>query len=178
MKEKELYYTAAFLKGYDATIKYRTQDFSFHTHYTFKSVIPLKIGGIYDIMAMDSYGDINRYNNYIIVLNIKANDLDNVIFKKTIVKARPISPKEEETGNKIVYGNKIVNVHFNKEKGITAVKWKDGTVTKVKCAEDDTYSCEVGLALCHMKYMYNNSSSDYHKIIEYWKKRNGMENEE
>ena len=171
MEEKELYYTVAFLKGYDARIKYQPQDFFYQTHYTFKSYIPLKVGAIYDIVAMGSFGEVNTYNNYVIILNVKNNDSNKAISKKIIVRAKLISPKESEIENKIVY------VHFNKEKGVTAVKWKDGTVTKVKCAEGDTYSCEIGLALCHMKYMYNNSNNNYHKVIDYWKKRNKMERE-
>lgn len=67
----------------------------------------------------------------------------------------------EITDAKIVRGaprpkTLIKNVYFNEKKGTTCVLWMDGTKTIVKCAPGDTFSKEVGLAMCHMKKMYQN----------------------
>lgn len=41
----------------------------------------------------------------------------------------------------------------------TIVYWTDGTKTVVKCQEGDTYSKEVGLAMCMLKKCMGNESS-------------------
>ena len=57
----------------------------------------------------------------------------------------------------------IEKVIFNKEKGVTVVKWKSGDVTKVHCAENDTWDEEKALALCVMKHLCHDRSyyNDY-----------------
>ena len=47
--------------------------------------------------------------------------------------------------------DKIKHVSFNEPKGVTAVRWEDNTVTKVKCSSDDKFDKEKALALCYMK---------------------------
>ena len=51
----------------------------------------------------------------------------------------------------IVPDPKIKRVIFNDP--ATIVFWNDGTKTVVKCMEGDTYSKEVGLAMCISKKM-------------------------
>lgn len=54
---------------------------------------------------------------------------------------------------------KLVNVWFNEKKGVTVVKWSDGTITKVTLQNDDVWDREKGIALCYMKKMCGNNSS-------------------
>lgn len=53
----------------------------------------------------------------------------------------------------------LVNVWFNEKKGVTVVKWSDGTITKVTLQNDDVWDEEKGIALCYMKKMCGNNSS-------------------
>lgn len=47
----------------------------------------------------------------------------------------------------------------------TIVLWADGTKTVVKCQEDETYSKEVGLAMCICKKVYGNKGN-YNNIFK------------
>lgn len=50
----------------------------------------------------------------------------------------------------------VKKVIFNERKGATTVLWNDGTVTVVKCSEEDEWDEEKGIAVCFMKKMYQN----------------------
>ena len=54
---------------------------------------------------------------------------------------------------------RLVNAWFNEKKGVTVVKWSDGTITKVTLQNDDVWDEEKGIALCYMKKMCGNNSS-------------------
>ena len=60
------------------------------------------------------------------------------------------SLSEKEFG----YIPEIKNAYFNDP--VTVVMWSDGTKTMVKCQDGDTYSKEVGLALCISKKAFGN----------------------
>lgn len=62
----------------------------------------------------------------------------------------------------------IKYVFYNEQKGVTVVKWEDDTVTKVKVQEGDTFNKETGLALCHMKRIYEVffKKSDFNKMLK------------
>jgi hypothetical protein len=47
---------------------------------------------------------------------------------------------------------KIDKVYFGK--GTTVIKWKDGTSTKVKCQDGETFDKEKGVAMCIIKHMF------------------------
>ena len=46
----------------------------------------------------------------------------------------------------------------------TIVFWDDGTKTVVKCQKGDTYSKELGLAMCFAKKMLGNKGNYYNKF--------------
>ena len=50
----------------------------------------------------------------------------------------------------------VKKVVFNERKGATTVLWNDGTVTVVKCSEEDEWDEEKAIAICFMKKMYQN----------------------
>ena len=54
---------------------------------------------------------------------------------------------------------RLVNVWFNEKKGVTVVKWSDGTITKVTLQNDDVWDEEKAIALCYMKKFCGNNSS-------------------
>ena len=78
-----------------------------------------------------------------------------------------------EINNPIVYGEEgikmkhyayipnIKNVIFNAP--ATIVFWSDGSKTVVKCMDEDTYSKDVGLAMCFMKKMFEADDRTYIK---------------
>lgn len=60
-------------------------------------------------------------------------------------------------------------VAFNKEKGVTVIKWNDGTITKVKAQADkgDSYDPEKGMAMCICKKMFGNTGW-YNEVFKKW----------
>lgn len=49
----------------------------------------------------------------------------------------------------------------------TIVYWKDGSKTVVKCQKDDTYSKEIGLAMCICKKALGNKGN-YNNILKHY----------
>lgn len=49
----------------------------------------------------------------------------------------------------------------------TIVLWKDGTKTVVKCQEGDSFSKELGLAMCFAKRAHDNHSN-YNEVFKKW----------
>lgn len=49
----------------------------------------------------------------------------------------------------------------------TIVFWSDGTKTVVKCQPGDTYSKELGLAMCIAKRALGNKGN-YNEVFKYW----------
>lgn len=58
---------------------------------------------------------------------------------------------------------KIKKVIYNDP--ATIVLWNDGTKTVVKCMEGDTYSKEMGLAMCICKKALGDN---YHRVFNEW----------
>lgn len=60
-------------------------------------------------------------------------------------------------------------VDFNEKKGTTVVKWKDGSITKVKVQTDkgDRYDAETGLAMCIAKKALGNKGS-FNEVFKKW----------
>lgn len=60
-------------------------------------------------------------------------------------------------------------VNFNKEKGTTVIKWKDGTITKVKVQTNmgDTYNPEMGMAMCICKKALGNKGN-FNEVFKKW----------
>ena len=54
---------------------------------------------------------------------------------------------------------RLVNVWFNEKKGVTVVKWSDGTITKVTLQNDDVWDKAIGIGFCYIKKFSGNSSS-------------------
>lgn len=64
-------------------------------------------------------------------------------------------------------------VNFNEKKGTTVVKWADGTITKVKVQNGDTYNPEVGLAMCIAKRATGNKGR-YNDVFKKWIPKEGQ----
>ena len=60
-------------------------------------------------------------------------------------------------------------VNFNKEKGTTVIKWKDGTITKVKVQTGmgDKYNPEMGMAMCICKKALGNKGN-FNEVFKKW----------
>lgn len=63
------------------------------------------------------------------------------------------------------WGASIKNVIFNDP--ATIVFWSDGTKTVVKCQKGDTYSKELGLAMCIAKKHFGNKGN-FNKVFKRW----------
>lgn len=61
--------------------------------------------------------------------------------------------------------NRIDNVIFNDP--ATIVLWKDGSKTVVKCQPGDTYSKELGLAMCIAK-KYLGNKGNFNEVFKTW----------
>lgn len=61
----------------------------------------------------------------------------------------------------------IKGVWFNREKGITVVKWKDSTISKVKLQKGDSWNPEHGLAMCIAKKAFGNKGN-YNDVFKKW----------
>ena len=59
----------------------------------------------------------------------------------------------------------IKTVHFNDP--MTIVLWEDGTKTMVKCQDGDTYSEELGLAMCIAKKALGNKGN-FNEVFKKW----------
>lgn len=71
--------------------------------------------------------------------------------------------------NNTINPDDIVLVNFNPDKATTVVKWKDGTITKVKAQADkgDTYNAETGLAMCICKKALGNKGN-FNEVFKKW----------
>ena len=69
----------------------------------------------------------------------------------------------------IIRKGDIELVNFNEKKGVTVVKWKDGTISKVKVQTDkgDVYNPELGLAMCIAKKAMGNKGN-FNDIFKKW----------
>lgn len=136
--------------------------------YLYKTNLNMVKGAKYDITADNSY----KYDNPIIVMNIvKADEVsdelrsrldDRAIRKITHAKILGVKVEEEE----IDHG--IKGVWFDKDKGITVVKWQDDTITKVVCSENDVFNPECGLAMCYMKRWSFNNRGKFNEVFKKW----------
>lgn len=69
--------------------------------------------------------------------------------------------------------NGIKDVIFNNP--ATVVIWEDGTKTVVKCQKGDTYSEELGLAMCIAKKFFGNKGN-FNEVFKKWIPENPIEN--
>lgn len=74
---------------------------------------------------------------------------------------------DNETGEErpTTYIPAIKTVHFNDP--MTIVLWEDGTKTIVKCQDGDTYSEELGLAMCIAKKALGNKGN-FNEVFKKW----------
>ena len=63
----------------------------------------------------------------------------------------------------------IIGVYFNDKKMTTVIKWKDGTITKVKAQIDkgDTYNPENGMAMAICKKAFGNKGN-FNEVFKKW----------
>lgn len=57
----------------------------------------------------------------------------------------------------------------------TIVFWDDGMKTVVKCSEDDTFSYEVGIAMCTLKRIFGRSFREYQRHVKKLVNESGKE---
>lgn len=114
--------------------------------YWYRTNLSMCVGGKYKIFSQ--YRDYDTpvtvkyiYSDRNIFAYERSMDPENLV---TIVRADCISSAP-------VPKYRIKVVSFNEPKGVTAVRWEDGTVTKVKCSSSDMFDKEKALALCYMK---------------------------
>lgn len=125
--------------------------------YTYKSKMKLEVGEKYKISS--------EYRTYENPVTIRSCTPYSSIPASQVVEIT----KAERTYDKKIK-SPISQVYFNEEKGTTAVKWYDGTTTKVSIQDGEPFDKEKGIALCFMKRKYNNRGA-YFNII-----KKGIEN--
>lgn len=103
------------------------------------------------------------FNNRFIQGTMKATLKTCETILKTPVEKNVLSPES------------IQLVNFNEQKGITVVKWTDGTITKVKVQGRDKYNPEVGLAMCIAKGSMGNRGNHNDAFKKWLPKVDGTE---
>lgn len=123
--------------------------------YTYKSKMKLEEGEKYKISSV--------WKTYENPVTIKCRS-------SVLYGSMPVDQLVEIVKAERVYDKKIKNpisqVYFNEEKGTTAVKWYDGTTTKVSVQDGEPFDREKGIALCFMKRKYNNRGAYFNIIKE------------
>lgn len=118
--------------------------------YTFKSKLDLKVGKTYDIIA----DNITRYSSPVLVVAVET-DQPTPSWVRTITAADCLNDKTTVKTS----DDRIKNVYFNINNGVTTVIWRDGVKTMVKCDEEDEFDPEKAIALCYMKRMLGNTGA-------------------
>ena len=109
-------------------------------------------------------------NRGTLIFESKRYPIENVRFSRDIatklmgIKADLDATKTIES-DIILSGSGIKNVIFNDP--ATIVIWSDGSKTVVKCQPNDTYSKELGLAMCIAK-KYLGNKGNYNKVFKKW----------
>ena len=85
--------------------------------------------------------------------------VQNTLDRKTALIVDDLVPAKTQ------YIPAIKNVYFNDP--MTVVIWEDGTKTMVKCQDGDTYSEEVGLAVCISKKALGNKGN-FNNVFKKW----------
>ena len=137
---------------YDVVFGEYDRDNDKKQHYYYRANLVLFKGDMYKI------SNINReYSTPVTIVNVltdgefKARKGKSAGVLVEIVKAVPTDGSMNDAGDVPVPDFKIKLVNFNTKKKVTAVKWIDGTVTKVTCSDMDPFDKEKALALCYMK---------------------------
>ena len=115
--------------------------------YYYRTQLDLIKGGVYEIIADNS----TRYANPVTIIsnNVSTRELPVGVSIREITSAKVIEAPPKPTGG-------IDNIFLNEDKGTVVVKWIDGSKTKVKCQDGETFDAEKGIALCFMKRAFLN----------------------
>jgi len=122
------------------------------------SISRVKIGDTtYDLKCSESIIDdkIKEYDNNRIfsdevLAELLADNLKDLKNKLTKELEEELAREKRKDIDRFIA--KIDKVYFGK--GTTVIKWKDGTSTKVKCQDGETFDKEKGVAMCIIKYMF------------------------
>lgn len=115
--------------------------------YYYQTQLNLIKGGVYDIVVDNR----TRYDNFITVIedNVSIREIPRGVCVREITSAKIINAPPKPTGG-------IKNIYLNEDKGTVVIKWVDGTNTKVKCQDNESFDAEKGIALCFMKRVFHN----------------------
>ena len=119
----------------------------FDRNYYYRTQLNLIKGGVYEIIADNR----TRYANPVTIIsnNVSTRELPVGVSIREITSAKVIEAPPKPTGG-------IDNIFLNEDKGTVVVKWIDGSKTKVKCQDGETFDAEKGIALCFMKRAFLN----------------------
>lgn len=114
--------------------------------YIYKTKLSLIVGGIYTIVADNTY----EYGSPVQIIRYSKNcNLPKDVTLREITKADCVVAKRK-------YINPFQKVIFNEKKGTTVVLWGNGQKTIVKCQEGDCFDKEKALAIAFMKVSFEN----------------------
>lgn len=119
-----------------------------------------KVGEEYRITVDDAYDYEGAVVKLVSLDRVKSGSPIGRKATRTITKLNPVN----ETSRKKIPIDKVI---FNKEKGVTVVRWKSGAVTKLHCAEGDEWDEEKALALCVLKHICGDRSY-YNDYLREW----------
>ena len=126
-------------------VVFKQNDSKTAKHYFYKSHMTMHQGGEYRIANRT-----REYSTPIIVVSILTSDEYVFTTGRNPRDLVEIIAVQSLTAIPVP-DDRIKVVNFNRKKRVTAVKWTDGTVTKVTCQDMDPFDEEKALALCYMK---------------------------
>lgn len=118
----------------------------------------------------DPKKDFGVYVNNIVETNIEKQMLKKIFEQEDRIKEELEAEKAAAELKKVQERNKrlrglIKKVIFSGP--VTVVKWNDGTITRVRCAEDEIYDQEKGLLAAMAKKFYENTNI-FVKELAHW----------
>lgn len=100
-----------------------------------------------------------KENNFLTSFKDQNEEDTFVQFVNALIESR----KEKKGTSNIDLDKLISDVRYYNDT-VTVVHWKDGTTTKSRCQNNDTFNKELGLAMCIIRKVVNNRS--YNKVFK------------
>jgi hypothetical protein len=124
--------------------------------YFISRALDAKVGEEYHITVDNGYDYEGAVVKLVSLDRVKSGSPIGRRATRTITKLEPA----HETPRKKIPIDKVI---FNTEKGITVVRWRDGSITKLHCAPNEEWDEEKALALCVLKHICGDKSyfNDY-----------------
>lgn len=140
------------------TVKFECENGTIYPReYVFKTNLDIRAGYRYRITNEQR----QQYTNPCHVTGVHSKNptkIDTSLVRTIVIAELIGAPSIPDSGIKAVY--------FDEAKRTTAVRWEDGTLTKVHCGPDEQFDREKGLALCYMKKLGFDNRGCFNNVLK------------